>query len=70
MGEDATLQEGVELCFDKLGQPRPGLAFDLGQEGFEVLLDQLVEGGVFGTSPLIVDAPYSRRQLSRFGHRP
>ena len=46
MGEDAALQEGVELCFDKLGQPRPGLAFDLGQEGFEVLLDQLVEDGV------------------------
>lgn len=50
-------EKGIEFVFDKLGQSRPGLTLDLGQEGLEVFLYQLVEGGVFGTPPLVVDAP-------------
>jgi hypothetical protein len=64
---------------------RPGLKLDLCQEGLEVFLYQLVKGGVFGTLPLVVDAPsilgapssqrpcawLSRwRRLNRFVHRP
>ena len=70
VGEDTAFKKGLELGFDKLGQARPGLKLDLGQEGFEVFLDHLVEDGVFGTPPLVVDAPSRRRQLHRLVHRP
>ncbi|MGH8616008.1 MAG: hypothetical protein ACREYF_29350 [Gammaproteobacteria bacterium] len=45
------------------GRQRPGLKLDLSQEGFEVFLDHLVEDGVFGTPPLVVDAPSILRAL-------
>jgi len=70
VGEDPALQEGIELCLDKCGQGRSSLGFDLGEEGFEVLLDQLVEDGVFGTPPLVVDASSRRRRLNRVVHHP
>ena len=70
MGEDAALQEGLELGFDKLGQACPGLGFDLGQEGVEVFLNQLIEDGVFGTPAFVVYAPCRWRGLNRFAHRP
>ncbi|MGH8489338.1 MAG: hypothetical protein ACREXS_10880 [Gammaproteobacteria bacterium] len=54
VGEDAALEKGVELLFDKLGQSRPGLQLDLGQEGLEVFSYQLVEDGVFGTPAFVV----------------
>ncbi len=63
MGEDAAFKKGLELGFDKLGQARPGLKLDLSQEGFEVFLDHLVEDSVFGTPPLVVDAPSILRAL-------
>ena len=52
VGQDAALEKGIELLFDKLWQARAGLKLDVGQEGLEVFLYQLVEGGVFGTPPL------------------
>jgi hypothetical protein len=70
MGAVGALQEGIELLFDKIGQARPSLKFDLGQEGSEVFLEQLVEDGIFGTPPLIVDAPSCRRRLHRVVNGP
>ncbi|MGH8651895.1 MAG: hypothetical protein ACREYE_06790 [Gammaproteobacteria bacterium] len=64
------LRTGVELRFDKIRQPRPSLKLDLGQEDFEVFLDQLVEDGFFGTPPLVVDAFSRRRKLGCLVHRP
>ncbi|MGH8583757.1 MAG: hypothetical protein ACREWG_13450 [Gammaproteobacteria bacterium] len=70
MGEDAALEKGIELFFDKLGQARLRLKLDLGQEGLEVFLYELVEGRLFGTPPLVVDAPSRQRRLHRSVHRP
>jgi len=50
--EDTTLKKGIEFLSDEIGQARPALKLDLGQKGLEVVLYQLVEGGVFGTPPL------------------
>jgi len=63
-------REGAEFLFDKIGQSRPGLKLDLGQEGLEVFLYQLVERGFFGTPPFVVVAPSRGRGLNRFAHRP
>ena len=70
MGEDPAFQKGIEFRFDKLGQARPGLKLDLGQKGLEMFLDHLVEDGVFGTPPLVVDAPSSGRRLHCVVHLP
>jgi hypothetical protein len=50
--ENAAGEEGIEFVFDKLRQAAATLGFDLRQEAFEVLLNQLIEGGFFGTPPL------------------
>ncbi|MDQ3773243.1 MAG: hypothetical protein M3461_02120 [Pseudomonadota bacterium] len=69
-------RKGIDL-FDKIGQARPGLKLDLGQgsqaqgraclarRGRKVSCSctRLVEGGVFGTPPLVVDAPSSLAAL-------
>jgi hypothetical protein len=39
MSEEAALQEGLELRFDKFGQARSRLKLDLGQKGLEMFLD-------------------------------
>ncbi len=46
--QNAALQKGVELGFDELEQRRAGPLLDLGQECIEVLLDELIQRGVFG----------------------
>jgi len=51
------------------GKPDP-VSSSTWQEGLEVFLYQLVEGGVFGTPPLVVDAPSRRRRLNHFAHCP
>ena len=47
MGQNAAFQKRLELIFDKLGQACPSFLFDLGKEGLDVVLDDLVERGVF-----------------------
>ena len=70
MGQYAAFEKRIELFFDKIGQARPGLKLDLGEEGLEVFFNQLVESGVFGAPPFVVDALSGRRWLNRFVHRP
>ena len=68
MRENAACEEGIELLFDKLRQAAATLGFDLRQEGFEVLLNQLIEDGFFGTPPLIMARMCCRRALERWLH--
>jgi len=53
MREDPAFQKCLELVCDKLRQAGPGFLFDVGQEGVEVILDHLVQGGLFGTPAFI-----------------
>ncbi len=39
----------------QLMQPGPSFLFDLGKEGFDVVLDDLVQRGLFGT-PVLVES--------------
>jgi hypothetical protein len=66
--QNAAGEEGIELGFDKLRQTASTLRFDLRQEAFEVVLNQPIEGGFFGTAPLVMDWVYSRRALERWAH--
>ena len=68
VGEDAALEKGVELVFDEPGQRRAGPRLDLGQEGVEVLLDQLIQRGVFGAPTFVVDRGRHRCALNRLAH--
>jgi hypothetical protein len=70
MGQYAAFEKSIKLLFDEIGQARPSLKLDLGQEGLEMFLYQPVEGGLFGTPPLVVYAPSCRRRLNRCVHRP
>ena len=38
VGQNATIETGIELVFDKIGKTRSGLALDLGEEGLDMLL--------------------------------
>ena len=38
----SAFQKCLTLVFDELGQARPGFLFDLGKEGLDVVLDDLV----------------------------
>ena len=66
--EDAAFEKGIELGFDKLRQGGPALGFDLRQKAFDVFLYQLIQGGFFGTPPLVVDWVFRRRALERLAH--
>jgi len=66
--QNAAGEKGIELGFDKLRQAASTLGFDLRQEGFEVFLNQSIEGGFFGTPPLVMDWGCCRRALERFAH--
>ena len=68
--QDAAFEKGIELVFDKLRQARPGLRFDLGQEGLELFLDQLIQGRFFRAPSLVVqgNGVASRRRLNRWAH--
>ena len=52
VGQDAALQESIELVLDELQQVGPGGSFDLGEEGRGVLLHQ---AGLLGAVTLVVD---------------
>ena len=67
MGQDAAFKKGIELLFDELGQTCPGLPLDLGQEGLDVFLNQLIKDGVFGTPTFVVYAPCRWCGLNRLG---
>ena len=70
VGQNATIEEGIELVFDKIGETRSGLALDLHEEGFGMLLYQLVQRRVFGTPALVVYTRTCRLGLSRLVHLP
>ncbi len=70
VGQYAALEKGIEFVFDEIGQARSSLKLDLGQEGLEVFLNQLIEDGVFGTPAFVVYAFSRRRRLNRLVHRP
>ncbi len=55
MGQDAALQEGVELVLHELRQAGPGGGFGLGEEGRGVLLDKAVQRGLLGAVTFVVD---------------
>ena len=55
VGQDAALQEGVELVLDELRQVGAGSVFGLGEEGCGVLLHQAVQRGLFRAVALVVD---------------
>jgi hypothetical protein len=68
VGEDAALEKSVALAFDELGQRRAGLRLDLGQEGVEVLLDELIQRRVFGAPTFVVDRVRRWCALNRLAH--
>jgi hypothetical protein len=70
VGQDAAFEKGIELVFDIRRQARPGLRFDLGHEGLELFLDQLIQGRFFRAPPFVVkgEGVASRRRLNRWAH--
>jgi hypothetical protein len=52
VGEDAALEKGLELVFDKRRQARPGLRLDLREEGLELFPHHLIQGRFFRAPPL------------------
>ena len=55
VGQDAALQEGVELVLHKLRQVGAGCGLGLLEESRGVLLHQAVQRGLFGALALVVD---------------
>ena len=63
MGQDAALEERVELFLDELRQVGPSGRFCLGDESRGVLLYQAVQRGLFRAVALVVDWGAIRRPL-------
>ena len=63
VGQDAALEEGVELVFDELRQVRAGRGFGLGEEGRGVLLHQAVQRGLLWAVAIVVNRRAIRRPL-------
>ncbi len=63
VGQDAALEECVELVLDELRQIGPGCRLCLGDEGRGVLLHQSVQRGLLGAVALVVNRPPIRRPL-------
>ena len=55
VGQDAALQEGVELVTDELRQPGTASLFGLGEESRCMLLHQAVQRGLLGAVAVVVD---------------
>ena len=69
MGQNAAFQKRLELIFDKLGQACPSFLFDLGKEGFDVVLDDLVERGLLGPAAFVGNRRVigGRREIATLG---
>ena len=55
VGQDAALEEGIELVHPELRQVDPGGGLDFGEEGRSVLLHQAVQRGLLGAVTRVVD---------------
>jgi len=55
VGQDAALQEGVELVLQKLRQVGAGCGLSLLEEGGDVLMHQAVQRGLLRSVALVVD---------------
>jgi len=67
VGQDAAVEEGVELVPHKLRQAGAGCRFGLLEEGGGVLLHQPVQRGLSGAVALVVDRGAVRRPDRRIG---
>ena len=63
VGQDAALEESVELVLDELRQVGAGSVFGLRDEGCGVLLHQAVQRGLFRAVAIVVDRGAIRRPL-------
>jgi len=63
VGQDAALEEGIEVVFDELRQVGASLGLSLLDEGRRVLLHQAVQRGLFRAVALVVDRGAIRRPL-------
>ena len=63
VGQDAALEEGVELVFDELRKVCAGCVFGLSEERRGVLLHMAVQRGLFRAVALVVDRGAVRRPL-------
>ena len=63
VGQDAALEEGVELVFDELRQVCAGCVFGLSEERRGVLLHKAVQRGLFRAVAFVVDRGAIRRPL-------
>ena len=63
VGQDAALEEGVELVFDELRQVCAGSVFGLSEERRGVLLHKAVQRGLFRAVAFVVDRGAIRRPL-------
>ena len=55
MGQDAALEEGVELVFDELRQSGASAGLGVGDEAGRVLLHQTVQRGLLRAVAFVVD---------------
>ncbi len=63
VGQDAALEEGVELVLDEPRQLGPGAGLGVGDEAGRMLLHQAVQRGLLRAVALVVDRGAIRRPL-------
>lgn len=63
MGEDAALEEGVELVLDEPRQFGAGAGLGVGDEAGRMLLHQAVQRGLLGAVAFVVQRGATRRPL-------
>jgi hypothetical protein len=63
VGQDAALEEGVELVFDEPWQFGAGAGLGVGDEAGRVLLHKSVQRGLLRALTLVVDRGATRRPL-------
>ena len=65
--KNCAFEKRVELVFDKLWQVRHAPGFDFGEERFEILLHQAIQGRFLRPPPLVMDR-VCRRGAQRLPH--